>query len=71
MSRAGVIGLRRNVATALGNTGDVEVVEELNKPTAPEAVSCDEPLVSEHVAWAQQRLSNRFKLKASGDDTIV
>ena len=65
MSRAGVVGLRRNVATALGNTGDVEVVEELNKPTAPEAVSCDEPLVSEHVAWAQQRLRDRFKSERS------
>ena len=61
MSRAGVVGLRRNVATALGNTGDVEVVEELDKPTAPEAVSCDESPVSEHVAWAQQRLRGRFK----------
>ena len=40
----------------------VEAVEELGRPRTPEAaVSCDDPLVSEHVAWAQQRLRNRSK----------
>ena len=62
MSRAGVVGLRRNVATAFGNTGNVEAVEELGKSRTPEAaVSCDDPLVSEHVAWAQQRLRDHSK----------
>ena len=61
MSRAGVVGLRRNVATALGNTGDVEAAEELNKSRIPGSASCGDPLVTEHVAWAQQRLRDHSK----------
>ena len=54
MKRAGVKRLRRNLAVALGNSGD---------PTAspPLVESCEEtacdPLVAEHIAWAVERLS--------------
>jgi len=53
MKRAGVGRLRRNLAVALGNSGD---------PAAAEALeSCDEPtvadpLVSAHRAWAVEKL---------------
>lgn len=53
MKRAGVKRLRRNIAVALGNSGD---------PAAPAALverreetACD-PLVAEHIAWAVKRL---------------
>ena len=59
MSRAGVVGLRRNVATALGNTSNAKSAEELNKLRNPREASYDDPTVAEHVAWAQERLGNQ------------
>jgi epoxyqueuosine reductase len=53
MKRAGVKRLRRNVAVALGNSGDADAARAL--------VDCAEetardPLVAEHVAWAVDKL---------------
>jgi epoxyqueuosine reductase len=53
MKRAGVRRLRRNLAVALGNSGDREAVAAL---TARHAPTCDDPLVEDHVRWAVETL---------------
>jgi epoxyqueuosine reductase len=53
MKRAGVTRLRRNLAVAIGNTGDVESALDLETLDEP---SCRDRLVAEHVAWAVERL---------------
>ena len=53
MKRAGIRRLRRNIATALGNSGDAAAVDALAH--APEE-TCADPLVKEHVAWALEKL---------------
>jgi epoxyqueuosine reductase len=53
MKRAGVTRLRRNLAVAIGNTGDPEAIETLTTHAEP---TCGEPLVAEHVAWAVEKL---------------
>jgi epoxyqueuosine reductase len=53
MKRAGVRRLRRNLAVALGNAGDELAAAALQN--TPEA-TCADPLVTEHVAWAVERL---------------
>ena len=53
MKRAGVRRLRRNLAVALGNTGDPEAADVLE---AHEEPTCGDPLVQEHVAWAAGKL---------------
>ena len=64
MSRAGLIGLRRNVAVALGNAGE-EAASVLNEPPAPETASRADPTVAEHIAWAQARLGARSRRQQS------
>ncbi len=49
MKRAGVRRLRRNLAVAIGNTGDPEAIAALGEMHEP---TCDDPLVQEHVRWA-------------------
>ena len=56
MSRAGLIGFRRNVAVALGNSGIQEAASVLDESTDPEALSRQDPTVAEHVTWARARL---------------
>jgi epoxyqueuosine reductase len=55
LTRAGVRGLRRNLAVALGNSGDDRAVEALAQTTAVDDTRTD-PLVLEHVAWAKSKL---------------
>jgi epoxyqueuosine reductase len=58
MTRVRVKRLRRNLAVAIGNSGDVEAVAALGDDHAtgrPDAASATEPLVAEHVAWARDR----------------
>jgi epoxyqueuosine reductase len=53
MKRAGVKRLRRNLAIAIGNSGDpaaLDALREIEEPTA------HDPLVEEHVAWAVEKL---------------
>jgi epoxyqueuosine reductase len=53
MKRAGVRRLRRNLAVAIGNTGDPDtaaVLEASDEPTARD------PLVEEHVRWAVEKV---------------
>ncbi len=53
MKRAGVRRLRRNLAVALGNSGDPSAADALAAHREP---TCLDPLVQEHVAWAIAKL---------------
>jgi epoxyqueuosine reductase len=53
MKRAGVRRLRRNLAVAIGNSGDAPAAAALASCREPTAT---DPLVAEHVAWAIERL---------------
>ncbi|MEP6919015.1 MAG: tRNA epoxyqueuosine(34) reductase QueG, partial [Acidobacteriota bacterium] len=53
MKRAGVTRLRRNLAVAIGNSGDREAIAPLTSHAEP---TCLTPLVTEHVAWAVEKL---------------
>jgi epoxyqueuosine reductase len=53
MKRAGVRRLRRNLAVALGNSGDPGAAAAL--ADSPEPTAAD-PLVVEHIAWAVEKL---------------
>jgi epoxyqueuosine reductase len=53
MKRAGVKRLRRNLAVALGNSGDSAAAAALAGCHEPAAA---DPLVAEHVAWAIEKL---------------
>jgi epoxyqueuosine reductase len=52
MKRAGVRRLRRNLAVAIGNSGEAAPIHALQAGHAP---TCSDPLVREHAAWALQR----------------
>jgi epoxyqueuosine reductase len=53
MKRAGVKRLRRNLAVAIGNSGDPDAAAALRECEEPTAA---DPLVREHVEWALARL---------------
>jgi len=53
MKRAGVRRLRRNLAVAIGNSGDPLAAASLEGQDQP---TCRDPLVEEHVAWAVGKL---------------
>jgi epoxyqueuosine reductase len=53
MKRAGVKRLRRNLAVAIGNSGDPAAVSALQSVAEP---TCSDPLVAEHVVWAVEKL---------------
>jgi epoxyqueuosine reductase len=55
MTRAGVRGLRRNLAVALGNSGDRRALDVFLEIPAGGDTRAD-PLVLEHVAWATSKL---------------
>jgi len=54
MTRTKLIGLRRNLAVAIGNSGDADAIGALESMCADQR-SIAEPLVQEHVRWAQAR----------------
>lgn len=54
MKRAGVKRLRRNLAVAIGNSGDPAAAAALTGSTEATA---QEPLVAEHVRWAVEKLN--------------
>ena len=56
MKRAGVKRLRRNLAVAIGNSGDSAAVAPLVDCHEPAAT---DPLVAEHVAWAIEKLGGQ------------
>ena len=51
MTRAKLVGLRRNLAVAIGNVGDPAALAALQEP-APDRPSVGDPLVQEHITWA-------------------
>jgi epoxyqueuosine reductase len=53
MKRAGVRRLRRNLAVAIGNSGEPEAAAALESHAEP---TCRDPLVEEHVTWAVRKL---------------
>jgi epoxyqueuosine reductase len=55
MARAGVRGLRRNLAVALGNSGDRCALDALNEDRSDDTIR--DALVVEHVQWAKQKLT--------------
>jgi epoxyqueuosine reductase len=54
MTRASVKGLRRNIAVALGNSGDPHALETLD--AEPAGDTANDPVVAEHIAWAREKL---------------
>ena len=54
MTRAKLTGLRRNLAVAIGNSGDADAVAALRE-RRDDQPSASDPMVAEHVAWAQTR----------------
>jgi epoxyqueuosine reductase len=52
MTRAKLTGLRRNVAVAIGNSGNEEAMAALDVEGRDRA-SVSDPVVAEHVAWAK------------------
>ena len=67
MTRAKVAGLRRNLAVAIGNSGDPEAIDSLDADHADKP-SLDDVLVREHVEWgrAQRRRPNAQSPKPKG-----
>ena len=55
LTRAGLKGLRRNLAVALGNSRSARALGALNESPAGEASKMD-PMVVEHAEWARNRL---------------
>ena len=53
MKRAGVRRLRRNLAVAIGNSGDPSSTDSLRMHAEE---TCRDPMVAEHVAWAVEKL---------------
>jgi epoxyqueuosine reductase len=58
MTRAKLVGLRRNLAVAMGNSTDPEVRVALDEPVG-DRPSLDDPVVHEHVVWARKRVAGR------------
>ena len=56
MTRTKIVGLRRNLAFAIGNSGSQEAIAALRELSA-ERPSAEDPLVQEHVTWAVQAQS--------------
>jgi epoxyqueuosine reductase len=53
MKRAGVRRLRRNLAVAIGNSGDPAAADALQ---SHDEETCRDPVVAEHVTWAVEKL---------------
>jgi len=62
MSRAGVRGLRRNIAVALGNSGSRDAAVALRTPVA--GGTPEDPLVDAHVSWGEHRLASTRTIQA-------
>jgi epoxyqueuosine reductase len=60
MTRAKVTGLRRNLAVAIGNSGDPDARAALAEHS-PDRPSADDPMVQEHVAWALDEVKGMMR----------
>ncbi len=58
MSRAGIRGLRRNLAVALSNSGTEASHRALDSDLEPTGDSRTDSLIARHVSWAQERLGH-------------
>jgi epoxyqueuosine reductase len=58
MTRAKITGLRRNLAVAIGNSGDEDALAALDEPS-DERPSADDPVVRDHIRWAKIRSEDR------------
>jgi epoxyqueuosine reductase len=56
MKRAGVIRLRRNLAVAIGNSGDRNAADSLDGFLESNEPASADPLVTEHIRWATAKL---------------
>ena len=54
MTRAKLSGLRRNLAVAIGNSGDPDALSALAEDS-PDRPSAADPMVREHVEWARRQ----------------
>jgi len=54
MTRAKLTGLRRNLAVAIGNSGDADALAALSTPREDQPSTAD-PMVREHIEWARLR----------------
>jgi epoxyqueuosine reductase len=54
MTRAKMVGLRRNIAVAIGNSADLQAVAALRE-SGDDRPSAQDPIVREHVEWAVDR----------------
>ena len=54
MTRATVTGLRRNLAVAIGNSGDPGAIAELEQSSS-DRPSADDAMVQTHIEWAQRQ----------------
>jgi epoxyqueuosine reductase len=57
MTRAKLVGLRRNLAVAIGNSGEPEAMAALHEHSAGQP-SARDPMVQEHINWALETSSN-------------
>jgi hypothetical protein len=55
MTRAKLTGLRRNIAVAIGNSGNAAAVAALRE-RSPDRPSADNDMVQEHVTWAKDMI---------------
>jgi epoxyqueuosine reductase len=57
MTRPKLTGLRRNIAVAIGNSGDRDAIAALDE-RSPERASADAEIVQHHVAWARDMIGS-------------
>ena len=58
MRRAKLTGLRRNIAVAIGNSGDANALVALQEERSDQPSTAD-PMVAEHIEWARLRSPSR------------
>jgi epoxyqueuosine reductase QueG len=69
MTRATLTGLRRNLAVAIGNSGDPDAIAALAVANE-DRPSAEDPLVEEHIRWAIMRheLRSTNELRTANDE---
>jgi epoxyqueuosine reductase len=60
MRRAKLVGLRRNLAVAIGNSHNTAAIDALDAGS-PDRATVADPMVQEHVVWARTHGAGRAK----------